>query len=312
MRAIQYSLYGDGEVIKVVENVPEPLPQKDQVLVDVHAASINPIDYKVRSGYFKGMTPLHFPVVPGGDFSGIVKKVGDGVLAFKPGDQVYGFAIVLAGGSGSFAEAAVSNANNTALKPKNADFLQAAALPLTGTSALQGLEDHLRLKNGQKILIHGGAGGIGSIAIQLAKLKGAYVATTVSEKNISFVKELGADLIIDRQHQLFETIVKDYDAVFDTVGGDISTTSILVLKKGGILVSMVGQPDKAIAEKHGVTVIGQMTATDAKHLNRLSELFESGKIRVFTDKVFSLEQAKDAFKHAEQGHPRGKVVLKIK
>ena len=312
MRAIQYSLYGDCDVIKVVENVPEPLPQKDQVLVDIHAAGINPIDYKVRSGYFKEMMPLQFPVIPGGDFSGIVKKIGDGVSAFKPGDQVYGFAFVLAGGSGSFAQAALSNVNNTALKPKNADYMQAAALPLTGASALQGLEDHLQLKKGQKILIHGGAGGIGSLAIQMAKLKGAYVATTVSEKNIRFAKELGADLIIDHQHQLFEAIVKDYDAVFDTVGGDISNKSILVLKKGGILVSMMGQPDKDEAKKHGITVIGQMTATDTKHLNRLTGLFESGKIRVSIDKVFSLEQAKDAFKYAEQGHPREKVVLKIK
>jgi alcohol dehydrogenase len=280
--------------------------------IKCHAASINPIDYKVRSGYLKEMMPLQFPVIPGGDFSGIVKKIGDGVSAFKPGDQVYGFAFVLAGGSGSFAESALSNVNNTALKPPNADYLQAAALPLTGASALQGLEDHLQLKKGQKILIQGGAGGIGSLAIQRAKLKGAYIATTVNEKNIRFVKELGADLIIDYKNQPYEAILKDYDAVFDTVGGDTSNKLILVLKKGGILVSMIGQPDKDEAKKHEITAIGQMTATDTKHLNRLSELFESGKIRAYIDRVFSMEQAKEAFKYAELGHPRGKVVLKIK
>lgn len=320
MKAVQINSYGGREVLEINENVPKPIPAKGQVLVEVHAASINPIDWKIRAGYLKEMAPLSFPATLGGDFAGKVIEVGEGVSEFKVGDEVYGSAIVLSGGSGSFAQVLAANTTNTALKPKNIDFTQAAALPLVGSSVIQALEEHIKLKNGQKILITGAAGGIGHIAIQLAKALGAYVATTVNTENMDFVKSLGADEVIDYKQSLrpnglqtkaFEDVLKDFDVVFDTVGGETSDRSFKVLKKGGIIVSMVGQPNLALAEKYGITAIGQNTKTNTEHLNHLAELVMSGKIKVHVDKVFPLEEAKDAFKHLEEGYLQGKVVFKI-
>jgi alcohol dehydrogenase len=312
MKSVQYSVYGGVDVLNIVTNTAEPSIRKGQLLVEVKAASINPIDYKVRQGYMKQFAPVTFPSTIGGDFAGIVTKVSDDVTGFKVGDHVYGQAIVLNGGSGTFAEFVTANAANTARKPEKISFLEAASLPLAGASAVQALEELIKLKKGQKILIHGGAGGIGSIAIQLAKSAGATVTATVSEKDIPFVKAAGADVIIDYHKQAFEKDLHDFDAVFDTVGGETAARSFPVIKKGGILVSMGGQPDKALAEKAGVIAIGQMTSTDTNHLKRLAELVDNGSIKPLVDKVFSLDQAKEAFTYAEQSHPQGKVVLKIK
>lgn len=312
MKAVQISQYGGNEVLEINENVSKPTPSKNQVLVEVYAASINPVDWKIREGYLKGMAPLEFPIVLGGDFAGRVIELGEAVSDFKKGDEAYGSAIVLNGGSGSFAEFLVANTSNTARKPTSVNFEEASALPLVGASAIQALEDHIKLKSKQKILIHGGAGGIGHIAIQLAKAIGAYVATTVSTPDIEFVKQLTADLVIDYKSQNFEDVVKDFDAVYDTVGGSVTEKSFIVLKKGGILVSMLGLPNQELAEKYGVTPIGQNTQTNTKHLKRVAELVYSGKIKVNVDKVFSLEQAKEAFVYQEEVRPRGKVVLHIK
>lgn len=312
MKAVQINSYGGVEVLETNENAPKPTPAKDQVLVEVRAASINPIDWKIRAGYLKEMVPLPFPATLGGDFAGVITEVGDGITDFKIGDEIYGSAILLNGGSGAFAEYVAANAANTALKPKNIDFKEAAALPLVGSSAIQALEEHIKLQSKQKILIHGGAGGIGHIAIQLAKALGAYVATTVSSEDIEYVKSLGADEVINYKSANFEEILKDYDAVFDNVGGDVAVKSFKVLKKGGVIVSMTGAPDPELAKEYGLTAIGQNTVTNTQHLNRLAELADSGKIKVHVDRVFPLEEAKEAFKHLEEGHPRGKVVLKIK
>lgn len=312
MKAIQINKYGGNEVLEINNNVPKPTPSKGQVLVEVHAASINPVDWKIRAGYLKEIAPLQFPATLGGDFAGRVCELGEGVSDFKVGDKVYGQAIVLNGGSGSFAELLAANTANTTRKPVSINFVEAGALPLTGASAIQVLEEHIKLQNGQKILVHGGAGGIGHIAIQLAKFIGAYVATTVSTNDKEFAKSLGADEIIDYKTQPFEEILKDFNAVFDTVGGETADKSFRVLKKGGIIVSMVGQPNLALAEKYGITAVGQNTNTNAEHLNRLAELVDSGKVKVHIAQVFSLEQVKEAFAYLEEGHPRGKVVLKIK
>lgn len=312
MKAVQINQYGGIDVLEVNENVPKPTPSKNQVLVEVYSASINPIDWKIRAGYLKEMAPLSFPATLGGDFAGIILEIGEDVLDFKVGDEVYGSAISLNGGSGSFAQSLVSNTANLAHKPKVANFIEAAVLPLVGSSAVQALEEHIKLSSGQKILIHGGAGGIGHIAAQLAKALGAYVATTVSTEDIDFAKSLGADEVIDYQTKAFEDVLKDFDAVFDTVGGQISDKSFKVLKKGGIIVSMLGQPNPELAQEYAVTAIGQNTITNTQHLNRLAELVDSGKIKVHVDKIFPLEEAQEAFKHLEEGHPRGKVVLKIK
>lgn len=311
MKAVQINSYGGPEVLEVNE-VSEPKVSKDQVLVEVYAASINPIDWKVCAGYLQKMMPLQFPVILGGDFSGTVIEVGEGVSDLKTGDDVYGQAGFLNGGSGSFAQFALAPVNKIARKPEKLDHIHASALPLVGSSALQALEDHIKLKHGEKILIHGGAGGIGHISIQLAKNLGAYVATTASEKDKEFVKSLGADLIIDFKNEKFEDKIKDYDAVFDTVGGETSDRSFLVLKKGGVIVSMVGQPNPELAKKYDVTAIGQGTKGTPNHFNKLSELVDAGKIKVNVDKIFPLDQVREAFRYIEEGHPQGKVVLKIK
>lgn len=313
MKAAQYQRYGGPEVIEINENAPKPTAASGQVLVEVYAASLNPIDWKVRAGYFKSM-PLKFPVTIGGNFSGVITQLGESVSEFKVGNEVFGQALVLNGGSGSLAKFTASNVANTALKPKSINHVEAASLPLVGTSTIQALEEHIGLgkAGNKKILIHGGAGGIGTIAIQLAKYLGAYVATTVSTDDKEYAKQLGADIVIDYKNEKFEDMLKDYDAVFDTVGGDTTDRSFKVLKRGGVLVSMVGEPTKELAKKFNVTAIGQMTNTDVNHLKRLAELVDNGVIKPQVDKVFPLEQAREAFEYLEKSHPRGKVIVKIK
>ena len=311
MKAVQINAYGGDEVLEVNENALKPSVSPDQILVEVHAASINPFDSFMRAGGLKEKIPLSLPVTLGGDFAGVVVEVGEGVSEFKAGDEVYGNALILAGGSGSFAQFAAANEATVALKPKNIDFFQAASLPLVGVSAVQVLEDHIKLKKGQKILIHGGAGGIGSISVQLAKALGAYVATTVSANDMDFARNLGADEVIDYANEVFEDKIKDFDAVFSTVGGEVVDKSFVVLKGGGVIVSMLGQPNEGLAKKHGVVAIGQGTKTNAEDLSRLAKYVEEGKIKPQVDKVFPIEQVQEAFEHLEKGSHRGKVVLKI-
>lgn len=312
MKAAQITTYGEPDVIDINENTPKPTLQEGQLLVEVAAASINAIDWKFRAGYLKEMAPVQLPVTLGGDFSGIVAEVSDGVSDFKVGDEVYGQAIILNGGSGSMAEFVAANSKHTALRPKSVTFEESGALPLAGVSAVQALDEHIKLQSGQKVLIHGGAGGIGHIAIQYAKSLGAYVATTVKTEDVSFAKELGADEVIDYKTQKFEEIVKEYDAVFDTVGGETADKSFEVLKKRGIFVSMLGQPNQELTEKYGVTAIGQMTKAETASLTHLAEIVAAGKIKIHIDKVFPLAQTREAFTHQEKNHPRGKVVVKIK
>ena len=312
MKAIQINKYGGNDVLELNNNAPKPTIKQGQILLENYAASVNPIDWKFRAGYLQKMAPVPLPVTLGGDFAGKISEVGTGVSEFKVGDEVYGQAIILNGGSGSFAEQVSANAENTALKPKTASFEEAGALPLVGVSALQALGEHIKLKSGQKILVHGGAGGIGHMAVQLAKVFGAYVATTIKTDDVEFVKNLGADQAIDYKTQKFENILKDFDAVFDTVGSETTDKSFGVLKKGGVIVSMFGEPNQELAQKYGVTAIGQGTRTDTVHLARIAEIVDSGKIKVHLDKVFSFENAKEAFIYQEEVHPRGKVVIKIK
>lgn len=311
MKAAQFRDYGGPEVITINE-VPKPVPSGNQVLIEVHSATINPFDYKVRRGYMKDAMPLKLPLTIGGSLSGVVTEVGSEVANFKVGDAVFGQSYAFGGGSGAIAEYAVASAENIAAKPKEIDHIQSGSLPLVGASAIQALEQHINLQKGQKILIHGGAGGIGSIAIQLAKHIGAYVATTVSREDMEFVKSLGADEVIDYKSQDFSKNLKDYDTVFDTVGGDTTNKSFKVLKKGGILVSMLGEPSEKLAKEYNVKVVGQNTQTNSKNLARLAELVDRGVIKPQVDKVFSLEQTREAFEYVETGHPKGKVVIEIK
>lgn len=302
-------------MVEINNDAAKPSVSTGKILVEVRAAGVNPADWKIRQGYWQKAAPLEFPAILGGDFSGVVVEVGGGVSGFKKGDEVYGSAIILAGGSGgsgSFAEFALAAEINVSLKPKKANFIEAAALPLAAVSALEALLEHLNLKNGQKTLIHGAAGGIGSFAVQLAKHLGAYVAATASAESVDFVKKLGADEVVDYKSQKFEEILKNFDAVFDTVGADTYTRSFKVLKKGGVLVSMLEQPNQELMKQYGVNAILQFTQVDSKRLKHLAELFDQGVIKVNVDKVFPLEEAGQALSYLEKGHPRGKVVIEIK
>jgi NADPH:quinone reductase-like Zn-dependent oxidoreductase len=314
MKSAQIKTYGDSEVLEINRSTPSINdPSEGMVLVTVKAAGVNPVDWKVREGFFKQMAPLQFPATLGMDFSGVIEKVGEGVSSsdLKQGDEVYGQAGVLMGGSGAFAEIALAKSDTITHKPRTLSHEQAAGLPLVGVSAWQALVETMRLSKGQKILIHGGAGGIGSIAIQLAKHLGAYVATTVSTNNIQFVKEdLGADEAIDYKTQTFEDLLThDYDAVFDTVGGETFTRSFKVLKRGGIIVSMLEQPNQELMDQFGVKAIFLFSQVNRERLTRLAEWVDQNNIRVNVERTFPLDEARTALDYQRDVHPRGKIVL---
>jgi NADPH:quinone reductase-like Zn-dependent oxidoreductase len=313
MKAAQIKGYGSSdEVIEINKDAPAPNdPSAGKVLVKIKAAGINPVDWKIREGYMQQMIPLQFPSSLGADFSGVIEKVGQGVSEFRQGDEVYGQASMLSGGSGAFAEMALANADTIAHKPKSLSHPEAAGLPLVGVSAWLALVETISLQKSQKILIHGGAGGIGSVAIQLAKHLGAYVATTVSTNDKQFAKEVGADEIIDYKTQTFEELIGDYDAAFDTVGGETYSRSFKVLKRGGIIVSMLEQPNQELMTQFGVKAIFQFTQINRDRLTKLAQWVDQNNIRVNVDKTFSLEEAGKALDYQRDVHPRGKVVLAI-
>ena len=310
MKAALINRYGDSQAIEIVQNHPVPQAKAGQVVIEVQAAGLNRIDSILRAGYLQQMMPLSFPAVLGGDFSGIVREVGPNVEGIQVNDEVYGQSGSLMGGTGSIAEFTTAPAAKIAKKPLSLTMTQAAAFPLAGTSALQALEEHINIGPGQKILIHGGAGGIGSIAIQLAKHHGAYVATTVDGSDVALARSLGADLVIDYKTQAFTTIIKDYDAVLVTAANALAD-SYAVLKKGGILVSLAGTIDENAAKENQVKAIGQMSQANAKQLERLATLIDAGNIKPLIDKTFNLSAIKEAFTYFEQGHPKGKVVVNI-
>jgi alcohol dehydrogenase len=310
MKAAQINEYGDFSVIRI-QDIDAPSPAAEQILVKIRVASLNPFDTIVRSGYMKEAIPLQFPVTLGGDIAGTVAAVGSGVTTVSIGDRLYGQASVVAGDSGALAEFAVTQQDHAAVMPTTLDFNQAASLPLIGVSAIQALEQHVKLQPGQKIFIHGGAGNIGMAAIQLAKHLGAYVATTATGDNIAFVTQLGADQVIDYKSQDFTTLLQDYDAVFDTVGGDDSTKALHILKPGGIAVSMAAQADETIAKGLSVHAISQMTHVTTDMLNKLTSYVEAGIITPQIAKTFPLARSKEAFEARESGSIRGKVVIEL-
>ena len=310
MKAIQINGYGDNSVVELNNKATKPEVSAGKVLVQVHVVGVNPVDWKIREGYLKGMMPLVFPATLGSDFSGVVAKVGEGVTSVKKGDEVYGMANAMAGGS--FAEFTVVDETSLSLKPTKATHTEAASLPLVSLSAWQALVDKMHLGKGQKILIHGGAGGIGTIAIQLAKHLGAYVATTASQKDTDYVRGLGADEVIDYQSGKFEEKLKGYEAVFDTTGGDAYKKSFQIMKEGGVIVSMIEQPDAEMMAKHKVIALNQYTQPNADQLAKLASLINDGIVKPHVDKSFSMEQAKEAFAYQQTGHPQGKVVITIK
>lgn len=311
MKAAQINAYGGKEVLIVNTDVVRPTPAADEVLVEVYAAAVNPFDGKVREGYARQMAELEFPATLGGDVAGTVAEIGADVTGFEVGQAVFGAANAL-GGHGSYAEFTPVKASALAAKPKSADYDTAAAAVLAGVSAYQALIDHMKLGAGQKILVHGGSGGIGSVAVQIAKHIGAYVATTVSQANVDYAKSLGVDEVIDYGSRDFTTLARDYDAVFDTVGGETYTKSFEVLKPGGILVSMVMPLDDELSKKYGVTALYQFTQTNAERLKAIAEMIDNGVFKINVDKVFPLDEAAEALEYMRTGHPRGKVVIRVK
>ena len=311
MKSAQIKKYGGSEVVQINQSAPQPIVSPGKVLVIVKAAGVNPIDWKIREGYMQQMIRLQFPSTLGMDFSGVVEQIGEGVSAFKQGDEVYGQAAVVSGGSGAFAEMALANGDSIAHKPKILSYAEAAALPLVGVSAWQALVENIGLSKDQKILIHGGAGGIGSIAIQLAKHLGAYVATTVSTNDKQFVQELGGNQVIDYKTQNFEDILHDYDAVFDTVAGETYRRSFKVLKKGGIIVSMLEQPNPELMNRYGVKALFQFTQVNRERLTKLAQWVDQNNISVNVEKTFLLDEAGKALDYQKDVHPRGKVVLTV-
>jgi len=310
MKAAQLIKYGGQDAIQTQE-APRPVPAEGEVLIEVHAAGVNPFDVKVREGKVRGMAELDLPATLGGDFAGVVSELGRGVSGFEPGQAVYGQAGALSG-RGSFAEFTPVKAEQLAPKPNAVDFVEAAGLPLVGSSAYQALVDHMDLQAGQKILIHGGAGGIGSIAVQLAKHLGAYVAATAGADDVDFVKNLGADEVVDYRSQDFSELIHGYDAVYDTVGGETNRRSYAVLRPGGALVSMAAKPDEELVKKYGIKYVSQFTRTTTERLGKVAELVDSGTLKPYVDKVFVLEQAAEAVEYIKSGHHRGKVIIEIK
>ncbi len=309
MRAAQISEYGGPEVLQFTDQAIKPEPSANQVLVAIKAAGVNPFDAAVREGFARQMAELNFPATLGGDFAGTIAAVGEAVTDFEVDQEVYGQAGSLSG-NGSFADFAPAKVSSLALKPQSVDFVTAAALPLVSASALQALE-FLQPQPDQRILIHGGAGGIGSVAIQLAKHTGAYVITTAAASDTDYLKSLGADEIIDYTTQDFSHEVSDIDAVFDTVGGDTNAKSYTVLKDGGAFVSMVqAADDEQVASKH-LRYDHQFTRTTSERLSEVAKLVDAGDLKVHIDKVFSLEEAGEALNYLKTGHPKGKVVIQV-
>jgi alcohol dehydrogenase len=310
MKAAQINEYGDTSVIHINE-VPKPTAASGQVLVEVHASSLNPVDTIIRAGYMKDMMALNFPATLGGDIAGTIVEVGEGVTAFQPGDKVYGQAMTIAGNSGALAEYAATAAGQVAKSPEGLDYKQAASLPLAGISALQALTEHMHVQPGQKVFIHGGAGGIGTIAIQIAKHLGAYVATTATGDNMALVKQLGADEVIDYKAQDYAEVLRDYDGVLDNVGGADINKTLEILKSGGVAVTLAGQADEAKASERGVTTLMQRTNVTTTALDELRRLVESGVVTPQVDQVFPLEHIKEAFEARENASVKGKVVIEI-
>jgi len=290
-----------------IADVPAPVLADDSVIIKVHAASINPIDNILRMGYMKDMMPLTFPFVMGYDVSGVVTEVGKDVTTFKIGDAVY--ARANQDDKGAVAESARVKAAELALKPASLSHLEAASIPLAGLTAWQAFVEFAHLEKGQKVLIHAGSGGVGTLAIQMAKHLGAFVATTVSARNADLVKSLGADLVIDYKTENFDEVISDYDVVFDMVGGDIMNRSFKVLKKGGHLVSIKGQDTDGLAAQHDVKFDWFFMHPDGAQLKTLADLVVSGELKTVIDSTFEFGDAAKAFDHLADGHAVGKIVI---
>ncbi|TKH88381.1 NADP-dependent oxidoreductase [Bacillus cereus] len=323
-----------GKVPMRMAEVPTPEINEYEVLAEIHAASINPIDFKIRDGKVKMLLKYEMPLILGNDFSGVITKVGSKVTRFKVGDEIY--ARPRKNKIGTFAEYIAIHEDDIALKPKNLSFEEAASIPLVGLTSYQALHDIMQLQKGQKILIHAGSGGVGTFAIQLAKIMGATVTTTASEAGANLVTPLGADEIINYKTEKFEDILQNYDAVFDTIGGATLEKSFNIIKSGGNIVSVSGMPNARFGKEFGSGFFKtllfslaskKLTALEKKHNAQYSFLFmkpsgdqlrtianyiEAGKIKPVIDRVFPFEDAQKAMEYSESGRAKGKIIVKIK
>lgn len=336
MKAAIIEKYGQEKLS--ITNIEKPYYFENQVLVEVYAASLNPIDSKIKSGNLKSLLPYKMPLIMGNDFSGKVVAVGSKVKNLSIGDKVYGRP--RKSNIGTFAEFIAIDQQDLALMPKNLTFEEAASLPLVALTSLQALSDTLHLKKGQRVLIQAGAGGVGTVAIQIAKAMGLFVATTVSEKGYSLVKKLGADQIIDYKKQDFERVLSDIDAVFDTLGNTAVSKAFKIVKKGGGIVSITANPnlnfyktyktDYHLTPLHGVILFFMGLKFDFlsflykvsytqlfmkpshSQLLTIKEMVEAGKIIPVIDSIFTLKDINKAFKKLEDGHAKGKIIIQIK
>ncbi|WP_211173052.1 NADP-dependent oxidoreductase [Brasilonema bromeliae] len=308
MKAIVINAYGNEDVLNYVD-VERPAPKADEVLVKVHAAGVNPAEWKVRDGMGEAFG-LKLPLILGGDIAGIVEEVGEAVESFKKGDAVYG--LTASGGfSGGYAEYAVAKTDTIVPKPDSLSFEEAAAIPIAALTAWQAMFDLAHLSSGQRILITGASGGVGSMAVQLAKAKGAIVIGTASGRNEQFVRDLGADEFVDYTQQPFEEVVKDVDVVFDTVGGDTQERAFQTLKKGGFLVTSAQTPSEEKAKEFGTEAAFVFCKPNAGQLTEINRLIEEGKLKIHIETVLPLTEVKKAHQLSQSGRTRGKIVLQV-
>ena len=308
MKAVRIRKYGGPEVLQY-EDAPRPHPQAGEVLVRVHAAGVNPIDWKVREGYMKDFWSHEFPLILGWDLSGVVEEVGPRVSQFNKGDEVYSLPDPTR--NGAYADYVVVRESELALKPHSLHHIRAAAVPLAALTAWQSLFDTAQLESGQRVLIHAGSGGVGHFAVQLAKWKGAYVFATASTKNQDLLRKLGVDKPIDYTQQRFEDVARNIDIVLDTIGGETQERSWSVLKKRGNLVSLVQPPSEEKAEELGVRAAIIGAQPNGEQLAEIAKIIDSGKLSPIIERILPLSEARRAHELSQSGHTHGKIALRV-
>ena len=308
MMAMVMDRYGPPEVVHEASVEVMPLGSHD-VLIRNYATSINPVDWKVREGYLKDRLPLNFPAILGWDAAGVIEKVGSQVSTLHVGDKVFSRPAIER--PGTYAEYVVVDASLVAPKPESLTFLEAACVPLAGLTAWEALRERAHLHDGQRVLIHGGAGGVGGYAIQLAKIAGAFVTTTTRAVNDGYVRSLGADQVIHYESQDFESLLTEYDVVLDTIGGDVQRKSFSVLKPDGMLVSIAQMPDPRQAEQYGVKAVWFFLEPDGKKLQALGQLFDEGRMKPTVGQTFLLRHIPQAHAVSQSGHTVGKLGIVV-
>jgi NADPH:quinone reductase-like Zn-dependent oxidoreductase len=328
MRAFILDRYGSADRVRAGD-MPDPEPREDEVLVQIHAAGVNPVDFKIRNGEFRSFLRYRLPFILGHDVAGVVVRVGSRVRRFKPGDEVY----AASGQPGAFAELIAMKEDDVALKPTALTMAEAASIPLVGLTAWQVLIERAKLEPGQKVLIHAGSGGVGTFAIQLAKQAGATVATTTSTDNVDLVRRLGADVVIDYKKEDFANVLRDYDVVLNNLDKVTLEKSLRVLKPGGQIISISGPPDAAFARSIGASWVLRMVmsalsrriraqakrrqvqysflfmSANGGQLAKITSLIDNGVIRPVVDRVFPFASTKEAMAYVEAGRAKGKVVV---